>query len=43
MSSGTQGWEFDVSHDGQRFLMAAPTASGSDAVTVTTNWTAMLK
>jgi hypothetical protein len=37
------GWSYDVSRDGQRFLLLEPGSSQSDPITVIVNWEAALK
>jgi len=41
--SETVGGAFDVSRDGQRFLIPVPVEGSSDPITVVMNWTADLK
>jgi Tol biopolymer transport system component len=37
------GWHYDVSPDGERFLVSAPNESREDAPTLVVNWTGLLK
>ncbi len=40
----TRGWTYDVSADGQRFLVAArPAQKSSEPLTLVSNWTLLLK
>ena len=37
------GWTYDVSPDGNRFLMAVATTTTEPSITVLVNWPALLK
>jgi len=39
----SDGWNYAVSADGQRILVARPTAAATTPITVVVNWTALLK
>jgi hypothetical protein len=37
------GFQWDISPDGKRFLIATVAAEKSDAITIVTNWQVLLK